>query len=168
MEELGEKWIPADPAAWTTAKGAYGRLVEPMARAVGAADSRVYDQAATALQVVRVPGSVDGLKGEQLYKYMYKPPRERKAGSKKKDAAGVIRWAGRALVDEAEMILRHGVELRAAMQGKRDTMPSHADEFQELQATLKRVEGKLEVETAKKETAQGNARQNTPSGCRPR
>jgi hypothetical protein len=56
-----------------------------MAQAIGAADGNTYDQVATALQVLRVPGFAEGLKGEQLYNYMHcDPPREVKQGSKKK------------------------------------------------------------------------------------
>ena len=107
-------------------------MILPMAQAIGAAGSTVYDQAATALQAVRVPGFANGLKGDQLYKYMYNPPREAKQGSKKKDAAGAVRWAGRALVDVAELIMRHGAELREAMRGRRDARPSPAEEIHDL------------------------------------
>eukprot|EP00966_Prymnesium_polylepis_P121091 2798646-Prymnesium_polylepis.1 len=67
---------------------------------------------------------------DQLRKYVSSPPKERKAGSKKKGGAGAFRWAGRALIDVAELVWRHGTELRRAMKGAEDDMPSAAEELE--------------------------------------
>jgi hypothetical protein len=65
-----------------------------------------------------------------------------------------VRWAGRALVDVAELILRHGVELRQAMLARRDAMPSPSEEIADLKRDFLRTEGKLEAEQQKKKSAQ--------------
>ena len=117
LKEQGDAWAPSSPADWSTSGGQYGRLVLPMACAIGSVGSAEHAQAATALQVLRLPGHRDGCTAKQIENYMYKRPRE--PGSKKKGrAGGTVRWCGRALVDVAELVWIHGKKLRSAMRGE--------------------------------------------------
>ena len=151
-KELGDVWAPANGSDWSTARGTYGRLVEPMARAVRAAGGPVHEQAATSLQVLRLPGHRDNVTAKQIGNYFHKGARE---PSLKKKGGGVLRWCGRALVDVAELVWRHGPELRAAMQGKLDAQPSAAEELE--QTRRERDQQQLLAEEVRRQKEEAHA-----------
>ena len=157
LKEQGDAWAPSSPADWSTSGGQYGRLVLPMACAIGSVGSAEHAQAATALQVLRLPGHRDGCTAKQIENYMYKRPRE--PGSKKKGrAGGTVRWCGRALVDVAELVWIHGKQLRSAMRGEMDKLPSVAEELKETRAALAEEKRSKEEERQKAEQAAIEAR----------
>ena len=97
----------------------------------------------------------------QLRSYFYAPPKELAVNSKKKGAAGRARWAGRALIRVADLLWRHGVELRKVMKGAFDELPSAAEEMERLAERVAKLEKQLEVEKVKKEQAQAAHRQSS-------
>lgn len=127
LAELGDAWAPASPADWATKQGAYGRLVLPMVLAVGRAGGAVHAQVATALKVLRLAGHRDTCTAKQIENYLYQKPREPGSSKKKASAGEVVRWYGRALVGVADLVWRHGPELRRAMRGEYDALPSMAE-----------------------------------------
>eukprot|EP00966_Prymnesium_polylepis_P334526 7389899-Prymnesium_polylepis.1 len=123
-----------------------------MARAVRAAGGPVHEQAATSLQVLRLPGHRDNVTAKQIGNYFHKGARE---PSLKKKGGGVLRWCGRALVDVAELVWRHGPELRAAMQGKLDAQPSAAEELE--QTRRERDQQQLLAEEVRRQKEEAHA-----------
>ena len=138
LKEMGDNWVPANPADWATARNAFGRLVKPMAVARGAAGTAVHQQAATALRVLRLPGHRDEVCSKSIANYLYDIPREpASAAAAKKGRQGSVRCFGRALVAVAQLIGRDGSELRRAMRGELDHRPSAAEELAHTRTALK-------------------------------
>ena len=161
LEEMGRMWTPAVPADWSTERRVFGRLLQPVLQSIQVRHASFFEQAAAALQVLRLPGHRDGVQPAQLRSYFYAPPKELAVNSKKKGAAGRARWAGRALIRVADLLWRHGVELRKVMKGAFDELPSAAEEMERLAERVAKLEKQLEVEKVKKEQAQAAHRQSS-------
>lgn len=105
----------------------------PMARAIKA-NLAVCDQAAMAIKVLRLSGHRDDLTGKTILNYLSQLPTEKSTNPKKSSAAGGrARCYGRALVEAARLVRRHGAELRKAMRGELDELPLAADEVRATQ-----------------------------------
>ena len=80
-----------------------------------------------------------------------------RVAKEKKKSGSVLRWCGRALIDVAELVWRHGPELRAAMQGKLDAQPSAAEELDLEQTRRERDQQQLLAEEARRQKEEAHA-----------
>ena len=68
LAEAGDEWTPGDPAAWSTARGIFGRLVQPIKTAILYATGDVFEQVAMAIKVMRLPGHRNDLQARSSKK----------------------------------------------------------------------------------------------------
>ena len=162
VQELGDAWKPSDMSAWSTARGTVGATLKPMEQALQLRTEATLENVSKAMQYLRLPGHLDGLRVDLLQRWLYDVPKEKDAKSKHKGGAGRLRCYGRALVQAAALVFRRGVLLRTALGVTDDVgaeeVLSARDEIAQLKARLAEAEQARAAEQQRAERAAADTR----------